>query len=411
MSRSAGVSGPVWARAAAAMFAVGWGANQFTALIVGYREQGGVSVAVTQALFGAYAVGLIPALLVGGPASDRFGRRALARLAVGTSLAATIVLMSGVHSVPALYVGRFLAGVASGAVFAPGTAWVKQLSVAPFDPSASEQDGARRAAIALSAGFGLGPLAAGLIAQWAQAPLVVCYVPHLVVVAVAAVLVWQVPETAGTSTASVWSGLRVRSVRSPRFRSIVVPAAPWVFLAPSLGMAVLPGLVAARTHGLQLAFGGVVGGVTLGVGVLVQPLARRLDSVDDVRGLTAGLGAIVGGCVLGAVAADTANPVVALAATMLLGAGYGLVLVSGLLEVQRLVGPAELAGLTAVFYAVTYLGFAAPLVLAELHRVASYPTLLLGCAGLALLTAAWVLHRAPTTPTTAVSERSATLRA
>jgi hypothetical protein len=91
----------------------------------------------------------------------------------------------------------------------------------------------------------------------------------------------------------------------------------------------------------------------------------------------------------------------------LLGAGYGFVLVSGLLEVQRLVGPAELAGLTAVFYALTYLGFAAPLVLAELDRWGSYPQLLLGCAALALLTAAWVAARSRVTPTVALSERSA----
>jgi MFS family permease len=389
------------------MFAVGWGANQFTSLIVGYRERSGVSVAVSQALFGCYAVGLIPVLLIAGPASDRFGRRALARFAAVTSLAATVILMLGVHAVAALSAGRFLAGVASGAIFAPGTAWVKQLSIPPFDRTASEQDGARRAAVALSAGFGLGALVAGLIAQWAPAPLVVCYLPHLVILAVAAVLMWRAPETVRERAPSMWSGLRVRAVRLPRFRRVVVPAAPWVFLAPSLAMAVLPGLVDAHTHGLHLAFAGLLAGVTLGVGVLVQPLARRLDGTDDVRGLVAGLGSIVLGCLLAAAAARTAAPMVALAAGVLLGAGYGFVLVSGLLEVQRLVGPAELAGLTAVFYALTYLGFAAPLVLAELDRWGSYPQLLLGCAALALLTAAWVAARSRVTPTVALSERSA----
>ena len=400
---------PGWARAAAVMFAVGWGANQFSALIVGYRERSGVSVAVSQALFGAYALGLIPALLLAGPASDRFGRRALARLAAITSFAATVVLMAGVHSVPALALGRLLAGIASGAVFAPGTAWVKELSMPPHDAGASEQDGARRAAIALSAGFGLGPLVAGLLAQWSPAPLVVCYLPHLAVLAIAATVMWRAPETVDQPAASMWSGLRVHAVRLRRFRAIVAPAAPWVFLAPSIAMAVLPGLVAAHTHGLQLAFAGVVGGVTLGVGVLVQPVARRLDRVGDVRGLSLGLLCAGVGCLVGAGAAATANAVVALAATVMLGAGYGFVLVSGLLEVQRMVGRAELAGLAAVFYALTYLGFAAPLVLAELNRIASYPVLLIGCAALAVLTAAWVALRSPAVPVAPVSDGSASL--
>ena len=46
----------------------------------------------------------------------------------------------------------------------------------------------------------------------------------------------------------------------------------------------------------------------------------------------------------------------------------------------------ELAGLTAVYYALTYVGFAAPVVLAQLARVTSYPVLLLALAALALLT-------------------------
>ena len=90
-----------------------------------------------------------------------------------------------------------------------------------------------------------------------------------------------------------------------------------------------------------------------------------------------------------------ANPVLALVAALPLGAAYGLGLVSGLLETQRLAGPDDLAGLTAVYYALTYLGFALPLVLAEVHAVASYPVMLAGVAALAALSAlvVWVNAR------------------
>ena len=62
----------------------------------------------------------------------------------------------------------------------------------------------------------------------------------------------------------------------------------------------------------------------------------------------------------------------------MLGAGYGVCLVGGLLEVQRIAGPDELAGLNAVFYALTYVGFGLPIVLAELARFTSFTVLLLG---------------------------------
>lgn len=377
-----------WARAALAMFAVGWGANQFASLLLAYRHERGLSAGVVDALFGFYALGLVPALLVGGPVSDRIGRRTMARLAVATSVVATLVLILGVESSGWLYLGRILAGLASGAVFAPGTAWVKELS------TGAEDIGARRAAIALSAGFGLGPLVAGVISQWAPLPLVVPYLAHLVVVTIAAVLVWTAPETVTPTATSLRERILVRSAATPRFYGVVAPLAPWVFTAASISITVGPALVTKHTGSVEVAFAGLVAGVTLGTGVLVQPLARRLDADDDVRTMTIGLGAAVAGCLVETATAITAQPALALVAALLLGAGYGFCLVAGLLETQRIADPHELAALTAVYYALTYIGFAAPIALAELNHVASYRVLLPAAGGLAALTLAVVLGNA-----------------
>ena len=141
-----------WVRAALAMFAVGWGANQFASLLVAYRQHAGLSAVVADTLFGFYALGLIPALLIGGPLSDRFGRRVMARLAVLVSIVATLALILGAEESGWLYVGRVLAGVASGTIFAPGMAWVKEQSNSPFEDVGEADRGARRAAVALSAG-------------------------------------------------------------------------------------------------------------------------------------------------------------------------------------------------------------------------------------------------------------------
>ena len=56
---------------------------------------------------------------------------------------------------------------------------------------------------------------------------------------------------------------------------------------------------------------------------------------------------------LAAVAADRVAWVLVLVAAVPLGAGYGLGLVSGLLETQRIAAPDELAGLTAYEMAAT----------------------------------------------------------
>jgi hypothetical protein len=384
---------------AVTMFGVGWGANQFVSLLVGYHLHRHVSVGTDQALFGIYALGLMPSLLVAGPASDRWGRARVIRPLAVVSVVATLVLIAGDHHVAALYVGRFLGGVASGAAFAVGTAWIKELSSPPYE-AAGEQAGARRAAIALSAGFGLGPVATGVMGQWVPVPFVTAYLPHLLVMAIAIPWLWRSTETVVVTAAgpSLVSRLRVPAARHGRFLAVVLPLAPWVFGSPSVAFAVLPTLVSSRTHGYPVIFAGALAGLTLGAGVLIQPLARRLDRVDDARGVVAGLAAVTVGMVLAAVAAHTLDLVLVVVAAAVLGVGYGLGLVSGLLEVQRIAAPAELAGLSAVFYVLTYVGFAIPVALAHLTGVAGYPTLLAALAGLSLLSLAVVRVQAPRRP-------------
>ena len=62
-----------WTLVAAAMFAVAWGGNEFTPLLVMYRLDHGFSPVVVDAFLFAYVFGIVPALLIGGPLSDRLG--------------------------------------------------------------------------------------------------------------------------------------------------------------------------------------------------------------------------------------------------------------------------------------------------------------------------------------------------
>lgn len=162
--------------------------------------------------------------------------------------------------------------------------------------------------------------------------------------------------------------------------------APWVFAAASVAFAVLPAQVTRHTGRYEVLFAAAVAGLTLLVGIAVQPWARRLDATTEARGMQAGLVLVTAGLALGALAASSAQPALVLAAAVLLGAGYGICLVSGLLEVQRVAAPERLAGLTAVFYALTYIGFAAPVIISGLAALADTATLLLCAAGLCALT-------------------------
>ena len=57
------------------MSAIAWGSQQFTPLLLVYKDLLHLSATDVQATFLPYVFGLMPGLLFGGPCSDRFGRR------------------------------------------------------------------------------------------------------------------------------------------------------------------------------------------------------------------------------------------------------------------------------------------------------------------------------------------------
>ena len=356
-----------WVPTALAVFAVGWGANQFSPLLSLYRTDQGLSQSDVTAMFSVYIVGLLPALLVAGRWSDRNGRRVLMRPVLILSLVSTVVMLLGPQDPLWLFLGRFLAGVASGAAFGAGSAWVRELSV-----DAPPGTGARRAAIALSGGFGLGGLVAGLIGEWAPAPMLSPYVPHLVLGAVALVAAWNAADPYVPPEQSEPAPLIPASAGTRRFLLGVAPWAWLVFGCASMSFAVLADLLGGDA-GMPTAYAGVMVGVTLGSGVLIQPVIRRLaqtapPSRPPIAGLLAATVGMAAGAILVASSELPGRAFWLLPIAVLLGIGYGTLLVAGLVEVEMQAGPRDHAGLVAVFYVIAYIGMGTPYVMAELSQ-------------------------------------------
>src|SRR5918993_3458957 len=179
-----------WKRAVFALFTVAAGTNVPTPLLLVYQERLDLSAEVLTALFGCYAAGLVPALLLAGPLSDRLGRRKVAIPGIVLSAIASLAFAAAGDSLTLLFLARFAQGVVSGVVFSVGSAWVGELSVA-----SGEGAGGRRAAVAMTAGFSLGPLTSGLLGQYAPAPTVLPYLLHTVLVGVGLALAVRLPET------------------------------------------------------------------------------------------------------------------------------------------------------------------------------------------------------------------------
>jgi MFS family permease len=372
-----------WVRVFLAMAAVAWGANQFAPLIQLYRVRDHLSATGVMAIFAAYALGVIPALLAAGPYVRRRRLHGAVRCGAVLSLAGTLVMLVGAAYPVMLYPGRFVIGLSAGAAFGAGSAWLNVLSAGATDDA---DVGARRATVALSLGFGAGPLVAGGAAQWLPAPTVVPYLLHTGLISSAILRLWRCQEPDNELRGGRTAQALVPSpARTKRFLLGVVPWAPWVFGTATIGFTVLPVLVADRMRA-PIAFSGLVAGLVLAAGVAVQPLARRLGRGGGPRARSAGLSAAALGLAGGAAVACTRNLVLALAVALVLGASYGVLLVSGLVEVEHLAAPDELAGLTAIFYTMTYVGVGFPLILAACAGAYGYTTALLAAALLPLVT-------------------------
>jgi hypothetical protein len=151
----------------------------------------------------------------------------------------------------------------------------------------------------------------------------------------------------------------------------------------------LPSVVGAQHAAEGIAVAAAITSLTALAGVLIQPLARGLEAhAQSNRAGIVGLVVLIGGLALAPMTAQAQQVWLLVPCGIVLGCAYGLCLVAGLVEVQRLAGEDTLAGLTAAYYALTYLGFAAPYLLALDAHLASYPVLLSISAALALSTAA-----------------------
>lgn len=379
-----------WLRVGLVLFAVGWGANHFAALLQVYRQRLALDAAAPALLFGVYALGLMPGLLLAGPLSDRRGRRAVVVPAAAAALAASCVLGGFGDRYLALLGGRFLYGLAAGAVTSPGSVWLIELS-----QRAAPGVGARRAAIALSAGFGLGPLVTGVLAQYAPAPTLLPFAVHAAVLALALARAWRVEDGAAqTSGDGSPRLLRFDLDRAGwrRFAGTVAPMAPWVFAFPAIAFAALPVFLGGALGPAPIAYTGLLCALTLGAGVLAQPLTRALPPLRAAR-LGLAIGAV--GLALGAGVVASAVPALLLAAAPVLGAAYGICLTAGLRGVQAIAPVHARGGLTGLYYVLTYLGFAAPYLFALATRSMSPVTALLVTAGVAAATAV-ALRQDPT---------------
>ena len=370
----------------AAWFAMMAGSNVATPLYAIYAGEFGFSKAVLTLVFATYALVLAPSLLLFGQLSDRLGRRRV--MAAGFATASVgLLLFALAGSLGWLFAARAVQGLAVGMISGAAAAALVEL-----DPAPQEDRAALFAALAQAGGSACGPLIAGMLAQWAPAPLVLPFVVFIGLGIAATAAALAIPEPG-----RVVSG-RIRVVRPsvpPEIRVLfarvsVTGAAVWAVAA--FFLSVVPSYAAELLDTSNLALLGAVSALMLATSCAAQIAARRATAYDRMQAI--GLLLLALGLVALVLAFPTRSLLVLLAAGLLAGTGHGIAFLGGQAQLN-LAAPADHRGaVNAAFYTLIYLGVAAAVVstgLLTLHYSLSTAVTAFGVTigAVALATAAW----------------------
>ncbi|HEX4436478.1 MAG TPA: MFS transporter [Solirubrobacteraceae bacterium] len=287
-----------------------------------YRERDGLSAFTVTIIYAIYAAGTIATLLSVRYVAARIGRRGMMLSAVATMIAAT-ALLAAWKALPGLLVGRFITGVAVGLAAGTAITYLIELRVRA-NPKASVIP-ARNIGTAVNVGaLGIGPLVAGILAEWVAHPLTVPYLLWIGLGVIALIGLSTAPETSAPAHASAApagkpAGSSSRSVKLLVPASVATLAA---FAANGL-FAGLSGLFLAITfHHSSHALSGATLFLVFASGVAAQ---LATSSLPAARVFVLGTFSMVIGLALLVISVRLSTPNLALflISGALIGAGAG----------------------------------------------------------------------------------------
>jgi MFS family permease len=325
-----------------------------TPLYVIYQGRWHFSAAIVTVTFAVYAAAVMAALLLAGRSSDQAGRKPVLAVALGASALSTVVFILA-PDVAALIAARIVSGVSAGLMTGTATATLTELV-----PASASRRASLAATAANMAGLGLGPLVAGLFAQYAPHPTTLVFETYLAVLAVTGLILLLVPETVHVRTrpALRFTGLGMPEQGRGEFIAADL-AAFAAFALLGLFSSLVPGFIADQLHQGSHAVQGAVVFLLLAVGTVTQVALSRFNSR---RVILAGLILFLAALALIVAALAESAMALFLAGTVAGGVAVGAIFLGSLATANRL-APADRRGQSiSAFFVACYAGLIIPVV-------------------------------------------------
>jgi len=321
-------------------------------LYVIYQAKWGFSAGVLTLIFAIYSAGVLTALLLFGRLSDEIGRTRVLLAALALAVASTLVFVFA-SGVAMLFIARLFSGFAAGMTQGTATAALVEL-----EPSHNLRRAALTGSAVTSGAVGLGPLLAGLLAEYAGWKTHLVFVVYLGLLVLATAAVLLVPETVEPRQRPT---LRVQRLAVPvEIRAQFISPALAMFAAFAvigLFVSLVPSFLGRELHEHNHAAAGIVVFTLFACATAAQLVLHRLMSR---RAMTIGIGWLLVGLVLLLLGLSQKELSVFVVATIFCGIGIGLVIMGALAMVNRIAPPDHRGETLSSLFVAAYVGLSIP---------------------------------------------------
>jgi MFS family permease len=330
-----------------------------TPLYVIYQHRDHFSTLMITVVYAVYAIGVIVSLFLGGHVSDWVGRRRMLAPAIAVNVLSAVLFIA-FPSLAGLIVARIVSGVSIGLTTGTATAYLAELHI-----GAGGAPGGRRPQVVATAanlgGIGVGPLGAGLLAQFVPSPLVVPYLIFGGILLVLALAILLAPETASLpDPRPTWRPQRVVipvHARGTFFAATGAAAA--AFAVYGVFNSLMPGFLAGTMHETSYAVAGAVAFSAFAAGAVAQ---IGLGTAGIATTLKVALPVLFAGLALFTIGMWLPSLPVFVIGGVVTGAGGGLVFRGSLVAAASTAPAISRAEVLAGFFLGAYIGLSAPVI-------------------------------------------------
>lgn len=319
-------------------------------------------------IFVLYMCGVLVSLLFLGRLTQRFGFLPILRSGLIVMTAGTVA-SAVAWNVPSFMFARLLIGLASGMITTSASVGMVQAS-----PGKDPRRVAALTTVAMTLGFGLGPLLGGVMAQWVPQPLITAYVPTTLLGLLAVYALFQIralpvaqpldehdPQATVDNTRPLAGWMPQLTFPPARGRRQFWLASMGAFSAFgmfSLYSSLAPSFIKELVPWSGPAVSGLSIAMILFLSSAFQYMVRNLNTKQVVLSAEAAL-ALCNLLLMLTIYTGTAWLFVA--AVGVTSFGHGLASVGGMGVVAKLTKPAERAGLLSSYLIIGYMGTIVPI--------------------------------------------------